>query len=112
MLLLILLSLGAASRHCDTVDLIEINHSYRGDVRTDQVIYWEWSPDYSRMDVVSWHLYREVQSVSYAGGWHTVVGSGTRVRSRLLTETWTAHDPERSAKRLMNEKYRRGLSCR
>ncbi len=42
----------------ETVDLIELNHFYDdlGRHAYDQVIFYEWSPDYRRFHVIAWCL--------------------------------------------------------
>lgn len=105
----------------DRVDLIEVNHSFDADgvLRYDQVIFYDWSPDYSRFDVLAWSLIDDELPTKLAGGrgwefrWLDRDAKRRRVvSSKFFRETWTIEDPERVQKRLLDDKYRRGLSSR
>lgn len=100
------------------VDLIELNHYYDdlGRHQYDQVIFYEWSPDFCRFHVIAWTLVekdlRKIPSKlpgsgDYAVHWYDRDARVQRqVLSRLYRETWTQSDPERSNKRWMEEKDR------
>ncbi|GIX00898.1 MAG: hypothetical protein KatS3mg111_4230 [Pirellulaceae bacterium] len=113
---------GANRGVSERVDLIELNHFYdeRGRHAYDQVIFYEWSPDYCRFHVIAWCLvenntHRMPTRVPGASGdwavrWldrDTMVHR--EVRSRLFRETWSHVDPERANKKLLEEKYRISL---
>ncbi|MEZ6137512.1 MAG: hypothetical protein R3C53_21700 [Pirellulaceae bacterium] len=103
------------------VDLIELNHFYDdlGRHAYDQVIFYEWSPDYRRYHVVAWSLIEDHLSRMPAHDHHRdeyVVrwyDRDARVRrsvwAKLYRETWSQTDPERANKKLMDEKYRVSL---
>lgn len=103
------------------VDLIELNHFYddQGKHAYDQVIFYEWSPDYRRYHVVAWCLVennlarmptRDHDRDAYVVRWYDRdVRMHRSVWGRLFRETWTQTDPERANKKLMEEKYRVSL---
>ncbi len=105
----------------ESVDLIELNHFYDdlGRHTYDQVIFYEWSVEYSRYHVIAWCLVEDDQSrlpVLLPGGRQVQVRWYDRdvkryrdVRSPLFRETWTQTDPERENKKLLEEKYRSSL---
>lgn len=107
----------------DVVDLIELNHLHDecGKHTIDQVIFYEWSPDFRRFDVISWRLIEEDVSKlpvrlqgsrEYSVRWFDRDARAFRdVRSRQFRETWTNSkaDPERQNKRLLEEKDRSSL---
>lgn len=105
----------------ETVDLIELNHFYDdlGRHSYDQVIFYEWSPDYSRYHVIAWSLVEQDKSrvprkdahrKDYYVEWYDRDARVYReVRSKVCRETWSQIDPERANKKLMDEKYRLSL---
>ncbi|MGN6547545.1 MAG: hypothetical protein ACTHK7_21005 [Aureliella sp.] len=102
----------------DTVDLIELNHFYDnlGRHAYDQVVFYEWSAEYSRYHVMGWCLieddptrlpFRLPLSHDYFMRWYDGEAKCHReVRSHLYRESWTQFDPERENKKLLEEKYR------
>lgn len=87
----------------DRVDLVEVNHFFdeAGNPKFDQVIYYRWSNERGRYDVID---YKQLSSSDlvpvkigkldgYLAIWHdhNVLRS---VHSRDMIETWTQHDPE------------------
>ncbi len=102
----------------ETVDLIELNHFYDdlGRHAYDQVIFYEWSPDYRRFHVIAWCLVendlsrmptRNPKNGEYVVRWNDRDAKVHRVvRSALYRETWSQVDPERVNKKLLDEKYR------
>lgn len=105
----------------ESVDLIELNHFYDdlGRHAYDQVIFYEWSPDYRRFHVIAWCLVendlsrlptRNPHNGEYFVRWHDRDAKVRReVRSKLYRETWSQVDPERINKKLLDEKYRTSL---
>jgi hypothetical protein len=105
----------------EKVDLIELNHFYDdlGRHAYDQVIFYEWSPDYRRFHVIAWCLLendlarmptRNPNNGEYVVRWHDRDAKVHReVRSQLYRETWSQVDPERVNKKLLDEKYRTSL---
>ena len=99
----------------------KLNHFYDdlGRHAYDQVIFYEWSPDYRRFHVIAWCLVendtsripiREAGSRDYVTRWYDRDSKIQReVRSKLYRETWSQVDPERANKRLIEEKYRVSL---
>lgn len=108
----------SSSRVAQKVDLIELNHCYDdlGRHCYDQVVFYEWSPDYRRYHVVAWCLVdnglarmptfdRDKQQ--YIVRWSDrETGRNREIWSPLFRETWSNSDPERANKKLMEEKYR------
>jgi hypothetical protein len=103
------------------VDLMELNHRYDDQGRHcyDQIIFYEWSPDYRRYHVVAWRLLDSTQSKMPSFS-HTrnryEVGMYNRdliqfhqIWSPMFRETWSTSDPERANKELLDEKYRVAL---
>lgn len=105
----------------ERVDLIELNHFYDdlGRHAYDQVIFYEWSPDYCRFHVIAWCLVEDnlarmpmklAGSGEYSVRWYDRDAKIQRdVRSQLFRETWSQVDPERANKKLIDEKYRVSL---
>lgn len=119
MLLVVLLSGHHSTRHDDLIecDLMELNHAVACDgvSRFDQVILWNWSPDYRRWEVHYWAM---VGTTGSLAEYPVAVGkrhecrlnhNGRRVlmRSRLFRETWTQGDPERENIKLFPVEMRR-----
>ncbi len=102
----------------DRVDLIELNHFYDdlGRHAFDQVIFYEWSPDFRRFHVIAWSLVENdlarlpkklPGSGDYSVKWYDRDSKIQReVRAKLYRETWGQVDPERANKKLIDEKYR------
>ncbi len=125
-LLPLMLSVSGYSPHSggslrERVDLIELNHFYDdlGRHAYDQVIFYEWSPDFCRFHVIAWCLVeedlnrmplRQAGSGDVAVRWYDRDAKIKReVRSKLYRETWSQTDPERANKELIDEKYRVSL---
>lgn len=113
-------SSGAGRGISERVDLIELNHFYDdlGRHAYDQVIFYEWSPDYCRFHVIAWCLVEDLSrmpvkvpgSGEYAVRWYDRDSKIQReVRSKTYRETWSQVDPERANKKLIEEKYRISL---
>ncbi len=113
---LVLFSSGAGRREVFTnCDMIELNHfhdSESGSHAYDQYIFYEWSPDYRRHDVVAWCLVDDTVPINRNGAWIILwrdrdFGGLVRImRTQVFKETWTDKDPERINKKLLDEKYR------
>ncbi len=100
------------------VDLIELNHYYdsQGKHQFDQVIFYEWAPDYRRFHVIAWSLVegdlkrlpiRLPGSGLASLAWFDRDSQVHReVQARLYRETWSQSDPERTNKRWLDEKDR------
>lgn len=103
------------------VDLVELNHRYDDQGRHcyDQVIFYEWSPDYRRYHVVAWCLVDQGLSRlpqydhatdRYVVRWLDRESNLFReIWAPVYRETWSDSDPERANKELMDEKYRVSL---
>jgi hypothetical protein len=106
----------------DNVDLIELNHFYDdlGRHAYDQILFYGWSAEFCRYDVIAWYLVEDNDSpvpmrLPGSGGymvrWYDRdVRRYREIRSRLYCETWTHTDPERENKQLLEEKYRLSLT--
>jgi hypothetical protein len=116
--LLMLLGAGANRERVveDRCDLIELNYTQREPEFAGywQVIFWDYSPDYRRHDVVAWTMLP--YEIEHRGGeclvsWYDPEVQCRRVvRARLYRETQTRLDPEREHQRLMPYALRRGFS--
>lgn len=105
----------------ERVDLIELNHSYddQGRHKYDQVIFYEWSPDFRRFHVIDWCLVEDDENRfprratgkrEYVVRWYDKDNKVHReIRSRLYRETWSCIDPERANKEYLAEKHRVSL---
>ncbi|MEM8732831.1 MAG: hypothetical protein AAGG44_01320 [Planctomycetota bacterium] len=105
----------------ERVALIELNHFYDdlGRHAYDQVVFYEWSPDYRRFHVVHWHLVEKDAARipqfdpgrrDYYSQWIDRDSRVQRtVRSDRFQETWSQTDPERDNRRFFDEKYRVSL---
>ena len=112
---------GEALSINERVDLIELNHFYddRGRHAFDQIIFYEWSPDFRRFHVIAWSLIDDDlhrMPTRAPGSDETIVNWFDRdarvyrqIRSKLYRETWGRVDPERANKKLMEEKHRVSL---
>lgn len=112
-LILLLLPISIPTQ---TVDLIELNH-YRpadGCQGFDQLIFWEYSPDYRRYDAMGFVIINEPCQLPAkdAQGYAVRVNRFGReyiVRSAMYRETTTSSDPERLNLRLLPQELRRGM---
>ncbi len=107
-----------SNRVAQKVDLIELNHCSDdlGRHCYDQIVFYEWSPDYRRYHVVAWCLVDNGLSrvptldrdkKRYVVRWYdSETGRNREIWSPLFRETWSNSDPERANKKLMEEKYR------
>lgn len=116
---------GSGNRNgnvCERVDMIELNHHYDdlGRHNYDQVIFYEWCPEYKRFHVIAWCLVddegkrlpqRSAARRDWTVSWRERDASVQReVKANLFRETWSQIDPERDNKRLLEEKYRLSLA--
>lgn len=105
------------------VDLIELNHFRNSESSQgyDQVITYEWSPDYRRYHVTGWYIVEPDDLRGYpqqtkSGFASAMITSPYRadffeIRSKLFRETWTGYDPERSNKKIFDERNRKPVQC-
>jgi hypothetical protein len=97
------------------VDLIELNHYFAdGSHSFDQVIFYEWSPQYRRFDVLGYWLAEKLEDYPIKIGdshyaFKNHEGRRQRITGKLFRETWTTFDPERDQKRLLSENCRLGI---
>lgn len=90
----------------DRVDLVEVNHFFdeAGNPKFDQVIYYRWSKERGRYDVVDYKQLSCRNQIpvrigkldGYLAIWHDKTDHYVlrAVHSRAMIETWTQHDPE------------------
>lgn len=109
---------GGTRQPHETCDLIELNAYYDdcGKLAYRQYIFYDYSPDYRRYDVVFWCLESDAGPVIKRGGKYNVVfidrmAKSTRktMQAKLYRETHTVTDPERENKRFLSEVMRRVL---
>jgi len=104
----------------EVVDLIELNHFYdqQGRLVYDQVIFYERAPESGRFQVRAWCLVEDRESLNrrpiknhqtelYQVDWFDTDQRLLRkVTSRLYRESWTQIDPERTNKKIHDERLR------
>lgn len=112
---------GSGGGLSEGVDLIELNHFYdrHGKHQYDQIIFYEWSPDYRRFQVIEWKLvendlaampHRRPKIREYVVSWYDEeLRIEREVHSRIFRQSWSQIDPERANKQLIDEKYRVSL---
>lgn len=105
----------------EQVDLIELNHWYDnlGRHAYDQLIFYQWSPDYRRYHVIAWCLVENDLSRvptklpdvdQYIVNWYDRDAKVHRqVRANLYRETFSQVDPEKLNRKYLDEKYRTSL---
>ncbi len=106
----------------DKVDLIELNHFHdsRGEHVFDQVIFYNWSKQMKRFQVVAWRLYKTESQIPrprydhegrvyYKMVWHDD-GVLREVIGRQQSETWTTYDPELTERNFLAQDQRLELS--
>lgn len=100
------LSAGINER-VQTVDMLELNrYETCGVLRLQQVIVWEWSPDYRRYNVICWLgvTHKTVGPIRVGNWWEIEAADNQerkmRFRSKIYRETVTSSDPERDNIRL------------
>ena len=103
----------------DQVDLIEINHVYdaKGQHIFDQTIFYEWSSQQERYQVMAWRLLKANAQVPLRnwerGDFQAVWNDGAvfrRVRSANVRHSWTQHDPELLERENLPRERRRELT--
>ena len=102
------------------VDLIELSHFYdqRGRLVYDQVIFYERAPETGRFQVRAWCLVEDRENLNrrpvknhqtelYQVDWFDTDQRLLRkITSRLYRESWTQIDPERTNKKIHDERLR------
>lgn len=102
----------------DRVDLIEVNHFFdeQGKHVFDQIIFYDWSAQYSRYNVRAWRLLknqaqmpqRDWRRDEFVTVWHD--GAVLRkVRAETIRESWTQYDPELAERAYLPKEQRREL---
>lgn len=123
LVILTVTDLGSASSISENVDLIELNHFHDclGRHVYDQVIFYEWSNESGRYHVRAWCLVEDRELISrrpsrtYTDGRYHVRWQDRdqnllrKISSQHFRETWTQTDPERSNKKLLDERLRTSL---
>ena len=107
----------------EVVDLIELNHFYdqQGRLVYDQVIFYERAPESGRFQVRAWCLVEDRECLNrrpiknqqtqlYQVDWFDSDQRLLRkITSRLYHESWTQVDPERTNKKIHDERLRISL---
>lgn len=105
------------------VDLIELNHFFdqQGRLVYDQVVFYERAPETGRFQVRAWCLIEDREYLNrrpvknqetelYQVDWFDTDQRFLRkITSRLYRESWTQIDPERSNKKMHDERLRISL---
>jgi hypothetical protein len=103
----------------DHVDVIEVNHVYdaRGQHVFDQTIFYEWSSQHERYQVMAWRLLKANAQMPIRnwqrGDYQAVWNDGSvlrRVRSANVRHSWTQHDPELLERENLPRDQRRELT--
>ena len=106
-IILLIFLMGNSSQSFDRADIIEVNHYYAdGEYEREtftQVIYWQWSEDYRRHNVMGWLMFSGGEAVQHHRG-HCIHRG---VKANIYRETWTTTDPERENLMLFPEAQRR-----
>ncbi|MEM7453387.1 MAG: hypothetical protein AAF456_03425 [Planctomycetota bacterium] len=102
----------------EKVDLVEINHysDSRGNGVLDQAIYYQWSVEHGRFQVVDYKLLKSTaqepvrdSSGDYFSVWHD--GHVLRiVQAHSCEQTWTQFDPEHREREKLPHELRQGLA--
>lgn len=104
-----LLSFNAwASPRCDVLELNTVLNA-SGSAAYTQVILWEWSPDYRRLDCMGYVMVDNPRQV-----WRTSRGlwvNGREIVAPIVRVTVTRHDPERESSRLFPAQHRPTWPC-
>lgn len=116
-LLVLVLIGGGRNENIETVDLIEFNTYLRhdGSIHFEQVILWDWSPDYRRYQVVAWVFVNRLYCGPVKiGPWYHICwldesSKVYRIRAGAYRETKTHVDPERENIKLWPSESRRKL---
>ena len=99
----------------DRTDVIELNHCYdaNGSHLFDQMIFWDWWPEYSQHFVRAWRIHKQQFDVSVSPV--SVMWSDgdrlRRVRATSWRETWTQYDPEVDDRKRWAQERRVGLTA-
>ena len=102
----------------DRVSVYEVNHFYddAGQPIFTQRIFYEWSDEAERYNVVAWRMVkrdapmsrdRQVVFFDYGDG-----GGLRRIRFASFMESWTQYDPELLERERLPSHQRKGLSER
>lgn len=100
----------------ESVDLVEINHYHDrfGEHVFDQLIFYDWSRQYKRFNVVAWRLvknesmYPVLKDDKYLVRWHDD-GALREITCTNKSETWTLYDKELIERRFLPQDQRRDL---
>lgn len=109
-----LLGSGRQVQTTHHADMVELNHHHdykTGKHSYDQVIFWEWSHDYKRYDVVAWTLVNKPENTPTKDprGYRCEFDGKVVVYAKTMRESWTVVDPERSNQRLLPSEKRLGF---
>jgi len=102
----------------DRVDLIELNHFYdeQGKHVFDQIIFYDWSPQYGRYNVRAWRLLKNPAQIprrdwrrrAFVAVWHDGIVL-REVHAETVRESWTQYDPELVERAYLPKEQRREL---
>lgn len=120
--LILILAIGVGSRSpvVVVVDLVEVNHFYdeeSGEHKFNQVVIYEIDPVTKMKMVIDWYMLEKDRLDKCPSRNYETQGCSlfwpddrsVKVVSRMFTETWTTHDPERENKKIFPEHYRIGI---
>lgn len=110
-ILIVLLALSHQRTQTLSYDIIELNDCRKCSI--EQLIVWDWSPDYRRNHCQGWILQEHVEQVTFSPPYRFRITSGPcsgkMIQAPILTHTSTTHDPEVLDRRRFDPKYRRGF---
>lgn len=108
--LLLSLAIHGNPQPVNRFHMVERNHTLD---TLDQLIFWDWSPDYRRYHAQGWVLIRDTRQLSFRPPYRWLITAGPHagaiIVSDMYRETWTRHDPERLNIVLFPECARRQL---
>lgn len=114
-LLLLTLFLGSG-RHVhktESVEMVELNHHHdyqTGKHSYDQIIFYEWSHDYTRYHVIAWGIVEKPEHFPTKDPrGYKCDFKGYTVYATSFRESWTVVDPERQNKKLFPDERRLGF---
>ena len=102
----------------EKVDLIEVNHYFdsKGNPVLEQAIYYDWSPEQGRFEVVDYKLLESIAQQprrDKSGDYHSVWHDGhvlRTVQAYSCQRTWTQFDPEHRERETLPHELRQGLA--
>jgi hypothetical protein len=111
LLLLVIAFHGHDPGPVNVVDRLEVNHKLCPQTGRElfvQVILWQWSTSYQRLEAVAYRVCHGNERLPYqtAGGIYEFQHHGATIRSQACIQTYTHWDPEQRSLRDLPQAYR------